>query len=206
MTFTIVGIDKTEGDIGIATSSKVVAVGAVVPHVKAGVGAVATQAKANYTYGPIGIEMLEKGMMPKEIVKELTKEDGERDHRQVAVMDFKGEAYVHTGEKCIEWKGHLIDDECVALGNIIAGSEVISAMVEAFKASEGMLALKLAKALKAGEDAGGDRRGKQSAALIVVRKGYRLIELGEKFVDIRVDDHHEPVTELLRILNVYLNY
>lgn len=203
MTYSILGYDPETGDLGVATASKFLAVGAVVPHAKAGVGAIATQSYANYLYGPRGLELLAQGKTPEEVVRELVENDPDREVRQLGVIDSKGRTAAYTGERCIEWKGHKQARNTVALGNILAGEHVLDAMIEAFETTEGELADRLLAALEAGEKAGGDRRGKQSAAILVVRENGGFLGYGDRYIDLRVDDHPEPVVELRRIFRLY---
>lgn len=203
MTYSIIGYDPLKGDLGIATASKFLAVGAVVPHAKANIGAVATQAYTNYMFGPRALEMLAKGLHPEEVLEELLNKDSDRDSRQVAIIDSKGRTAAFTGKFCIEWKGHKFGQNCVALGNILVGEIVLEKMIEAFETTQGELVDKLLAALIAGDNAGGDRRGKQSAAILVVREGGGFLGIGDRYVDLRVDDHPEPVKELKRIFELY---
>ncbi|MDT7888112.1 MAG: DUF1028 domain-containing protein [Desulfurococcales archaeon] len=203
MTYTIIGFDPLTGDLGIAVASKFLAVGAVVPHAKAGVGAIATQAYANYMFGPRGLDLLAKGMDPGTVVEELLRDDPYREARQVGIIDAKGRAAAFTGKNCIDWKGHKFGRNVVVLGNILKGEEVLDSMLNAFEETEGELVDKLLAALQAGDRAGGDRRGKQSAAILVVRESGGFMGYGDRYVDLRVDDHPEPVIELVRIFRLY---
>jgi len=205
MTFSIVGYDPRNGDLGVAVASKFLAVGAVVPYARAKVGAIATQAFANASFGPRGLELLAEGYSAHEVVNLLIKEDDIPDGRQLAVIDARGNVEVFTGKKCIEWKGHKIGKYCSAQGNILAGPQVVDAMVEAFETTKGELVDKLLAALESGEMAGGDRRGKQSAAIIVVREGGGFLGYSDRYVDIRVDDHPDPIKELRRIFEIWDN-
>jgi uncharacterized Ntn-hydrolase superfamily protein len=206
MTYSIVAYDPDTGDLGVAVASKFVAVGAIVPWVKLGVGAVATQAWANVRFGPTILALLENGYSPKRAVEAVLAVDPKRDQRQIGVVNARGEAYAYTGSKCIPYAGHIVGSGYAVQGNILAGEEVLEAMARAFETTRGELVDKLLAALKAGDRAGGDRRGKQSAALIVVRRcgGYGGCEEGvDKYVDIRVDDHPDPVNELERIFRLW---
>jgi len=203
MTYSIVGFDPETGDLGVATASKFIAVGAVVPHARAGVGAIATQARANYLYGPRGLEMLASGLEPRAVLDALLGGDPEAELRQVGIIDSRGRVAAHTGSRCIDWKGHRFGRNAVALGNILVGEAVLEAMVEAFESTEGELVDRLLAALQAGDRAGGDRRGKQSAAILVVRENGGFLGYGDRYVDLRVDDHPEPVIELVRIFKLY---
>jgi len=190
MTFSIVGFDPYTEDLGVAVSSRFLASGAVVPHARAGVGAIATQARANYLYGPKGLEMLAKGIDPQSVLDSL-------------LRDARGRVAAFTGSRCIDWKGHKFGKHVVALGNILVGERVLDAMLEAYESTEGELVDKLLAALEAGDRAGGDRRGKQSAAILVVRENGGFLGFGDRYVDLRVDDHPEPVLELIRIFRLY---
>ncbi len=196
-TFSIVGFDPDKGDFGIAVASKFLAVGHIVPWIEIDVGAIATQSYVNVKFGPLGLEMLKKKLSPKEVINRLLSSDGKRDYRQIGIVSGDG-AYAYTGGKCMEWAGHVIGDFYSAQGNILASEEVIENMAKSYEVTNGELVDKLLAALEAGDEAGGDRRGKQSAALLVMRRcgGYGGCEEGVgKYVDIRVDDHREPVKE-----------
>jgi uncharacterized Ntn-hydrolase superfamily protein len=203
-TFSIVAFDPKTGDLGVAVASRVLAVGAVVPYAQAGVGAIATQAFANTTYGPKGLALLRKGLTPEQVLKRLLTEDKDREHRQVGIVDAKGRAIAFTGKKCLPWAGHLVGKGYAVQGNILAGEQVVKAMAQAFENTKGELAERLMAALEAGESAGGDARGKQSAALLVVRKGGGYGGFDDRYIDLRVDDHPEPVKELRRLLTMKL--
>ncbi len=206
MTFSIVAADPETGDLGVAVASKFIAAGSVVPWVKLGVGAVATQAWANVKLGPLTLSLLEAGYSPRRAVETLLSTDPRREHRQIGVVNAGGEAYAFTGRECIEYAGHIVGDGYAVQGNILAGPEVLEAMARAYESARGELVDKLLAALKAGDEAGGDRRGKQSAAVIVVRPcgGYGGCEEGvNKYVDLRVDDHPDPVNELIRLFRIW---
>ena len=199
MTFSIVARDASNGDLGIAVASKFLAVGAVVPSAKAGVGAVATQASANVAYGPEGLRLLETGVGAVEALARLLTADGDRDVRQAAIVDAAGGAATHTGGECLPWAGGRTADGVAVQGNILTGPEVVDAMLEAYLATPGPLPDRLVAALSAGDGAGGDRRGRQSAALLVVRAGGGYGGGNDRWLDLRVDDHAEPVAELGRL-------
>lgn len=203
LTFSIVGFDVERGDWGVAVASKFPAVGAVVPVARAGVGAIATQAWANVSYGPEGLAMLAAGRSAEEVVAALTSADEDRDQRQVGMVDAAGTTASFTGNGCMPWAGHVVGEGFSCQGNILAGSGVVEAMAEAFLAAEGDLVDRLLAALDAGDEAGGDRRGKQSAALLVVREEGGYEGRSDRYVDLRVDDHPQPVRELRRIFDVY---
>lgn len=199
-TFSIVARDSEKKEWGVATASRVLAVGAVVPYAQAGVGAIATQSWANVTYGPRGLEMLAAGKSATEVVKALTESDDKREFRQLGIIDAQGNTALFTGDKCVPWAGSRNGKDYACLGNLLTGEEVIRDMGEAFEKSTGPLAWRLALAMEAGEKAGGDKRGKQSAGILVVRAGAGWGGLNDRLVDLRVDDHEAPITELLRVL------
>ncbi len=188
----------------MGTASKVLAVGAGTPWAKAGAGAIATQAAANVTYGPRGLELLSKKQSAEEVVKTLTAADEDRDDRQVGVVDSTGKAFAFTGKGCDPWCGEKLGKHYVCLGNLLTGKEVVEAMSAAFEKAKGPLAWRIMAALEAGERAGGDMRGKQSAAILVVRDKGGYLGLDDRAIDFRVDDHKHPVQELARILALEL--
>lgn len=202
-TYSIVGFDRDRGDLGVAVASKFIAVGSIVPWVKTKVGAIATQALANPIYGPRGLELLEKGYSARRVVEILTSEDPMRDHRQIGIVDAKGDAAAFTGKECYPYAGHIVGDGFAVQGNILIGPEVLESMARAFETTGGELVDKLLSALEAGDKAGGDRRGKQSAAIIVLREKGGYLGLIDKYVDLRVDDHPEPVKELRRLFEIW---
>ncbi len=203
-TFSIVAFDPKTGDLGVAVASKFLAVGAVVPYAQAGVGAIATQSFANTTFGPKGLALLKKGMTSNQVLKQLLANDKDRELRQVGIVDAKGRAAAFTGKKCLPWAGHIVGKGFAVQGNILASEKVVKAMAKAFQETQGELAERLMAALEAGEQAGGDSRGKQSAAILVVRKGAGYGGFNDRYIDLRVDDHPEPVKELKRILSIKL--
>ena len=206
MTFSIVALDRETGDLGVAVASKFIAAGSVVPWVRLGAGAVATQSWANVKFGPVILYLLEKGYSPRRAVEMVLTGDPRREMRQIGVVSASGEAYAFTGRDCIEYAGHIVGDGYSVQGNILAGEEVLEAMARAYESTKGELVDRLLAALKAGDDAGGDRRGKQSAAVIVYRRcgGYGGCEEGvDKYVDLRVDDHRDPVNELIRLFKIW---
>ncbi|MHC4224157.1 MAG: DUF1028 domain-containing protein [Planctomycetota bacterium] len=206
-TFSVVGYDPRTGDLGIAVQSRFFGVGSVVPWAKAGVGAVATQAWANVTYGPEGLKLLASGKSAQETVDALTAADAERDRRQLGVVDAKGRGASFTGKACLSWAGHRVGKYFCVQGNILAGEKVVTEMARAFeeaRKSEGSeLADWLMAALQAGQAAGGDRRGQQSAALTVVRKKGGYMGMNDRFIDLRVEDHERPIEELARLLEIH---
>src|SRR5881398_4146504 len=202
-TFSIVAFDSKTKDLGVAVESKFVAVGAVVPFAAARVGAVATQAYANTAYGPDALAMLKRGVAPKDVVKRLVTGDKDAAQRQVGVVDARGRAASYTGKECFPWAGHVVGRNFAAQGNILAGEEVLKALARAFEMTQGDLPVRLLAALSAGQRAGGDKRGQQSAAILVVRHGGGYAGFNDRWIDIRVDDHPAPIEELIRIFNVY---
>jgi uncharacterized Ntn-hydrolase superfamily protein len=205
-TFSIVAFDPATGDLGVAVTSKFPAVGNGVPWARAGVGAVATQAAANLSFGEEGLSLMGKGLTAGEALKKVLEADPGREDRQVGMVDSRGNAATHTGKNCFSWAGGKIGRNYAAQGNILVGAETVEAMARAFESSKGELPGRLVAALEAGQAAGGDRRGRESAALLVVRKGAGYGGKGDRWVDLRVDDHPEPVAELRRLLNVHQLY
>jgi uncharacterized Ntn-hydrolase superfamily protein len=208
-TFSIVAFDPGTGDLGIAVASKVLGVGSIVPYAKAGVGAIATQSAANTGYGPEGLILLAAGKTAKETARVLTGADGERETRQLGIVDAKGNVVAFSGSKCNGWFGHIQGDHFTVQGNLLAGEEVLKKMAadyeEARQTKDSELADWLMAALKAGDAAGGDKRGKQSAAILVVRDkaGYGG---NDRYIDLRVEDSEEPIAELDRLLKVHKQY
>jgi uncharacterized Ntn-hydrolase superfamily protein len=192
--------------LGVAVQSKFLAVGALVPQARAGVGAVATQARANATYGPRGLELMAQGRTAGEAIALLTDEDEQKAQRQVGIVDARGRAAAFTGDDCHDWAGGLTGEHYAIQGNILAGRQVVEAMASAYEASDDDLAARLLAALEAGQEAGGDPRGKQSAALLVVREGGGYGGDNDRLVDLRVDDHPEPIKELARIRDLHTLY
>ena len=202
-TFSIVGYDAETGDLGIAVQSKFFAVGSVVPWAEAGVGAIATQSWANTTYGPNGLKLLKSGLSAKQSLDRLIADDPGRATRQVGIVDAKGNVANYTGDECNEWAGAVSGKHYTAQGNILAGEDVVKAMGKAFEETEGELADKLMAALFAGQEQGGDTRGQQSAALLVVREQSGYGGFNDRYVDLRVDDAKQPIEELQRLLEIH---
>jgi uncharacterized Ntn-hydrolase superfamily protein len=197
MTFSIIARDPATGSFGIAVATKFFAVGARVPHIASGVGAVATQALLNPFYGVDGLKLLREGKPAPEVIPRLVAADAGRDHRQLHVMDAAGRVGAHTGAQCITWCGHLEGEGCSVAGNMLAGERVIVDTAAAYAASAALpFPRRLIAALKAGEAAGGDKRGKQSAALRI----HGEEEWSD--LDLRVDDHADPLAELERLERV----
>jgi len=209
-TFSIVAFDPASGDLGIAVQSRYFAVGTVVPWARAGVGAVATQAMAKTSYGPGGLAAMANGKSAADALAELVSADPRLAVRQVAFLDAKGNVAVHTGKECPNWAGHRAGEDFAVQGNLLAGEEVITAMADAFTKArargESELAEWLLAALEAGQGAGGDRRGQQSAALLVVRDTAGLAGENDRYIDLRVDDHREPIRELRRLLSLHRKF
>jgi uncharacterized Ntn-hydrolase superfamily protein len=209
LTFSIVAWDSdtpSGPEWGIAVASKFLAVGAMVPWARAGAGGVATQAFANLSYGPDGLERLAAGDDAASVVKSLTEPDDMRVQRQLGVVDARGGAATFTGMECFDWAGGTTGDGYCCQGNILAGPQVIDAMRQSFESASGELARRLVAALSAGDDAGGDRRGRQSASVLVVRAGGGYGGTTDRALDLRVDDHLDPVAELGRLLDLHRLY
>lgn len=199
-TFSICAYDPDKQEWGVAVASKYLAVGAVVPWAKAGVGAVATQSYVNVSLGPKGLDLMAQGKSASETLKQLMADDSGRAVRQVGVVDAKGEVATFTGDKCIAWAGGKTGKYYTCQGNLLAGEKVVEAMAKAFEEAKGPLAWKLMAAMEAGDQAGGDKRGKQSAAILVVRDKGGPSGFNDRYLDFRVDDHKDPMPELARIL------
>lgn len=205
-TYSIVAYDPTTGDLGVAVQSRYFSVGSVVPWAEASVGAVATQSFVNVSYGPRGLQLLKEGLTCEKVIGKLTSEDEGREFRQLSIVDAKGNAAVYTGRKCLEWAGSKVGKCYSAQGNILTGEEVVENMAEKFESARGDLANRLVAALEAGEKAGGDARGRQSAALVVVRENAGRAGYGDKFIELRVEDNPDPVAELKRLLKLHRLY
>lgn len=202
-TFSIVARDSVTGDLGVAVQSKFFAVGAVVPWARAGVGAIASQAFGNTTFGPRGLEMLAQGKSPGEVMDALLADDAGRDQRQVGIVNAKGRSATFTGKECMVWAGGQSKGDYSCQGNILAGAAVVQAMARAFEESKGLLGDRLLAALDAGQAAGGDSRGMQSAALLVVRDKGGYGGFNDRWCDLRVDDAVNPFQELRRLYNLW---
>ncbi|HDR05202.1 MAG TPA: DUF1028 domain-containing protein [Candidatus Marinimicrobia bacterium] len=206
-TFSIVAADPESGEVGIAVASRFFGVGVVVPWAKADVGAVATQSYANTSFGWRGLELLEKGLTPKEVRDILLRNDENPSQRQFGIVSADGQSASYTGENCLNWAGGRSGLNYAVQGNILAGESVITAMEKVFLNTKGSLAERLYAALLAGDKEGGDSRGKQSAALLVVKAGAGYGGFTDQAIDIRVDDHAEPFLELGRLLKIaMMNY
>jgi uncharacterized Ntn-hydrolase superfamily protein len=202
-TYSIVACDLAAGHWGVAVQSKFLAVGSVVPWAEPGAGAVATQSYANPRYGPEGLALLRQGRSAQEVVDELTAADDGRSQRQVGVVDASGGAATFTGEDCHDWAGGRTGDGFAAQGNILVSAATVEALAEAFEASSGPLAERLLAALGAAQAAGGDKRGQQSASLLVVERDGGYAGLSDTLVDLRVDDHELPIEELQRLYEAH---
>jgi uncharacterized Ntn-hydrolase superfamily protein len=190
----------------VATQSKFLAVGSAVPWAQAGAGAVATQSYANTTFGPKGLAMMASGLSAQETLERLLAEDAGREHRQVGLVDAQGSAATFTGRECLEWAGGLIGNGYAVQGNILVSKATVAAMAKAFEQAKGELADRLVAALAAAQKAGGDRRGQQSAALLVVRDKGGYAGFNDRYLDLRVDDHPRPIGRLREILELHHLY
>ncbi len=198
-TYSIAACDLEAGQWGVATQSKFLGVGSVVPWAEPGVGAIATQAYANPRYGPDGLALLREGLSAQEAVERLAAADEGRDHRQVGVVDAQGRGASFTGRECMDWAGGRTGDCYAAQGNILVSAETVDAVAETFERGQGTLAERLLDCLDAAQAAGGDRRGQQSSALLVVERDGGYAGLSHEVVDLRVDEHERPLQELRRI-------
>ena len=203
MTFSIVAADPLAGDWGVAVASRFPCVGAVVPWARAGVGAVATQSWANTALGPDGLGLMGEGVPADEALRRLLEEDEGREDRQVGFVDSAGRSATFTGSRCMGWAGGATGSGFAAQGNILVGEPVVAELARVYSATEGDLCDRLLAALLAGDAAGGDRRGRQSAALLVVREGGGYEGRNDRYIDLRVDDHPEAPRELARLFAVW---
>lgn len=206
MTFSIVAYSAEEEAWGVAVASKFLAAASVVSWARAGAGAIATQAYARIRYGREGLDLLEGGLSVEEALAKLLADDPEAEHRQVGVVGPHGEVVAHTGADCFEYAGHLLGEGFTCQGNILVGRGVLEAMAGAYRGTVGPLAERLVAALQAGDQAGGDRRGRQSAGLLVVKAGGAYGGDGDRMIDLRVDDDPDPVTRLGALLALHHLY
>ncbi len=206
MTFSIVARDSRAGELGIAVESRFLAVGAVVPWAKAGVGAIATQSWANTSYGPRGLELLAGGFSASVALEQLLADDEGRASRQVGIVGVEGAPVTYTGDECFPWAGGQVGADYACQGNILVSEQTVLAMAQTFEASSGPLSERLLTALAAGQAAGGDSRGQQSAALLVVRLDGGYGGFNDRMIDLRVDDHPQPIQELQRLLQLHTLY
>lgn len=205
-TFSIVAYDPAESAWGAAVASKFLAAGALVTWARAGAGAVATQAFAKVSAGPHGLDLMARGMNAQETLEQLLSGDEDRDHRQIGLVDPHGQTAAYTGPDCFEWAGHLVGPNYACQGNILTGPETLEAMAQTFEDTPGELAARLIAALKAGDTIGGDRRGKQSAAIVVVKPNGGYGGDNDRYLDLRVDDHDDPVTRLGELFALHQLY
>lgn len=205
-TFSIVARDPATGDLGVATASKFLAVGAVVPHAEATIGAIATQSYANTSFGPRTVAALKNGISLDLIHQAFKESDKDHDKRQYGLVDASGRSLTFTGDACHPWAGGTTGDGYAAQGNLLTGPEVIQELVRAYEHSREPFPERLLVALQAGDDAGGDQRGRQSAALLVVKQAGGYGGLNDRYIDLRVDDHSQPIPELRRLLNLQRLY
>ena len=203
MTFSLVACDLEARQWGVVVASKFLAVGALVPWAAGDVGGIATQALANVGYGPAGVELLRDGLSAQEVVDRLIGSDSHAADRQLGVVDSAGRSAAFTGEECLEWAGHRTGPGFAAQGNLLAGAAVVTALADTFESTAGPLVERLLAALAAADAAGGDRRGRQSACVIVRQSGAGYGGGNDVAVDLRVDDHPEPVEELQRLYSMH---
>lgn len=202
-TYSIAACDLDAGQWGVATQSKFLAVGSVVPWAEPHVGAIATQAYANPRYGSEGLSLMREGLSAEEVVGRLTAADEGRDQRQLGVVDREGRSASFTGAECLEWAGGRTGPCYAAQGNILVSAATVDAIAETFESSKGSLAERLLDCLDAAQAAGGDRRGQQSAALLVVEQDGGYAKLSDTIVELRVEDHERPLTELRRLYRLH---
>ncbi|MCS7351236.1 MAG: DUF1028 domain-containing protein [Anaerolineae bacterium] len=205
-TFSIVAFDPARQEWGVAVASKFLAAGAVVPWARAGAGAVATQSYANTRFGPEGLARMAEGLSAEETLAALLSEDPEREKRQVGLVDRQGRAAAFTGSECLPWAGHRVGEGFCCQGNLLVDERTLEAMAETFVKTSGELADRLAAALLAGDRAGGDRRGRQSAAILVVREGGGYGGFNDRYMDLRVDDDPDPVVKLKDLVELHHLY
>jgi len=198
-TFSIVARDPVNGDLGVAVQSKFPNVRVAVPYAKAGVGAVATQSFSNSDFGTKGLELLELGATPQEVLAIIGRDDRDLQDRQVGIVDAKGRSATFTGKKCFDWAGGRTGPDYAIQGNILVSEATVDAMEKAFLGAKGSLADRLLAAIKAGAEAGGDKRGRQSAALVVVRPGASYDAKSDRYIDISVYDAKDPIGEIFRL-------
>jgi uncharacterized Ntn-hydrolase superfamily protein len=203
VTFSIVARDPATNALGIAVESRALAVGSVVPWALANVGAIATQSDANPRYGADGLRLLQAGLAPDVVLAQLTGADPMRDDRQVGIVDAMGRSASFSGQACSDWAGGRSGQDYAAQGNLLAGAQVVDALADTFLVDPRPFPERLVACLAAAQMAGGDRRGQQAAALLVVREGASHGGLSDRWIDLRVDDHAMPITELARLLDLH---
>jgi len=201
-TFSIVAYDSVTQELGVAVQSRAFSVGMAVPWAEAGVGAIATQASTNESFGPLGLDLLRKGNAAPDVVRSLVSSDSGSTHRQLGVVDTQGRSAAHTGTDCSAWAGHRTAYGYSIQGNILAGEAVVAEMERAFVSTQGELAARLLAALEAGQAAGGDKRGMQSASILVVRPSDAYPEYRTRYLDLSVEDHKDPIRELRRVFQI----
>jgi uncharacterized Ntn-hydrolase superfamily protein len=206
VTFSIVAADPGADEVGVGVQSKFLAVGALVSWARGGVGAVATQSFAEVTFGPRGLDLLSRGMDPKAALDRLLEADPQRESRQVGMVDAAGRAASFTGKECFEHASSMVGEGYACQGNIMATERVVPAMAEAFEAARGRLPERILEALLAAQREGGDRRGQESAALLVAKPGGGYGGNHDRYIDLRVDDHGRPIEELARLLDLHRFY
>ena len=205
-TYSIIAMDETTGQLGVAVQSHWFSVGFLVPWAKAGVGAVATQSFVKVDYGPEGLKLMESGMTATEVLRTLTSQDDGEDLRQVGMIDFNGNVAVHTGKRCIKHAGHVTGDNYSVQANMMANGTVPKAMANAFENSKGDLADRMMAALEAAEGEGGDIRGKQSAAMVIVSGDPTGVDWKDTILSLRIEDHPTPLVELKRLIRIHRAY
>ena len=205
-TFSIVAYDPVAHEWGVACQSKFLAVGSIVPWARAGVGAIATQAHANTSYGPDGLALLASGLSAPTVLDRLTAADSERHLRQAGLVDVQGQAATFTGKACMDWAGGITGQYYACQGNILVSGETVQAMAHSFESSRGELADRLVEALAAGQKAGGDRRGQQSACVMIVREKGGYAGYNDRYLDLRVDDDSQPIRKLKRLVQLHHLY
>ena len=202
-TFSIIARDTATGELGMAVQSKTLAVGSRTITIKGGVAVIAHQSSSNPMYGAIGLELLAAGMSPQQALDQMLRGDEGRESRQVAILDINGRSAAFTGTGAADWKGHRCGTNFCAQGNILVSAEVVQALATTFETSTGLLAERLLAAMDAGQKAGGDMRGTQSAALVIAKPLSGAAGFGDRSLDLRVDDSRAPLTELRRLLNMF---
>ncbi len=202
-TFSIVAFDETTGELGVAVQSKFFAVGSVVPWARADVGAIASQALGNTTFGPRGLDLIRDGLSLEDVLDHLLTDDEKREQRQIGIVDASGNSIAFTGNECMDWAGHRAGHHYSVQGNILVSEKTVDAMASTFEETEGLLGERLMRTIEAGQEAGGDSRGMQSAAILIVSEGGGYGGYNDRYCDLRVDDHEDPIAELRRIFNIW---
>lgn len=205
-TFSIVGRDPLTGELGVAVQSKFLAVGSAVPYAKANVGAIATQALANLDFGEIGLSLLQKGYTAQQVMEALKQLDSNIEDRQFGIVDAKGGSVSFTGRNCFDYAGSIAEENLACQGNILVSDATVKALADTFKQTTGTLARRLVAALDAAQHAGGDRRGRQSASLLVVKEKGSYGGYNDRYIDLRVDDDPEPIEKLSHLLDLHEMY